>query len=225
MPGTGEGRVPSGPQGVRLEAVKVASGEGRAWDALSGRDPQEVAARACATYDGGAGLFKIRSFGQEFLVSPAERSVSSRSEQGAAILATPEYFFNLSVIWYLACARDVPLSGRLINPVHVKGGLIFAQGTHVLPLGALAERYGSDPEAFERHASCLGGSVVAGGDVAVQLWPFPRVPVVLALWLADEEFPPRADLMFDASCDRHLPTDVLWSVSSMTVLLMLDETV
>ncbi len=221
--GVGEGRVPSCPQGVRLDEVKVASGERSAWDALSGLDPQEVAIRACATYDGDAGLFMVRSFGQEFLVSPAERSVVSRSERGASILATPEYFFKLSIIWYLVSASDLPLSGRLINPVHVRGGLMFAQGTHVLPLGALAERYGSDREAFERRASCLGGGVVHGGDVAVELWPFQRVPVVLVLWLADEEFAPRVDLMFDASCDRHLPTDVLWSVSSMTTLLMLDQ--
>lgn len=206
-----------------IEAIKVASGEGKAWESLCVLDPLEVAVRADVRYDDASGLYVVPSFGDEFLVSPSHRSVSSRGSHGEMLLSTPEYFFRLSILWYLVCAKDLPLSGRLVNPVHVKGGLMFAQGTHILPLEELAARYDNDREGFEKLGEQLGGSVVGYGDTAVQLRPFPRVPVVVALWLSDDEFPARAELMFDATCDCHLPTDVLWSVATMTVLLLLRD--
>ncbi len=47
------------------------------------------------------------------------------------------------------------------------------------------------------------------------------MPVTLILWLGDEEFPPRADLLLDSSCEIHLPLDIIWSVAMLTVLMML----
>jgi hypothetical protein len=49
----------------------------------------------------------------------------------------------------------------------------------------------------------------------------PRIPVTLILWLSDEEFPARADLLFDSTCEIHLPLDILWSIAMMTILVFL----
>lgn len=219
-----EGKERTGTASVTkgsIEAIKAASGEEKAWEALGSLEPQGVAVRAEVRYDDASGHYVVPSFGDEFLVSPSSRSVSCRGSQGEMLLSTPEFFFKLSILWYLVCAKEIPLSGKLVNPVHVKGGMMFAQGTHILPLEELAERYGGDRAQFEKVGKDLGGTIAQYGDTAVQVWPFPRVPVVAALWSADEEFPARVDLMFDATCDRHLPTDVLWSVATMTVLLLL----
>jgi hypothetical protein len=58
------------------------------------------------------------------------------------------------------------------------------------------------------------------GDASLELHPFPRVPAVLVLWLKDEEFPARADLLFDSTCILQVPIDILWSIAMMTVLVM-----
>jgi hypothetical protein len=42
-----------------------------------------------------------------------------------------------------------------------------------------------------------------------------------ALWLEDDEFPARLDLLFDSTCAMHLPTDIIWSIAMMSVLIML----
>ena len=57
------------------------------------------------------------------------------------------------------------------------------------------------------------------GDAAIVLFPLPKVPTTMILWVEDDEFPARADLLFDATCTAHLPLDVLWSVAMMSVLL------
>jgi hypothetical protein len=67
----------------------------------------------------------------------------------------------------------------------------------------------------------LGAQQMEYGDACLRLFPFPRVPVTMILWRADEEFPARADMFFDATCEQHLPTDVIWSTAMTSVLIML----
>jgi hypothetical protein len=55
----------------------------------------------------------------------------------------------------------------------------------------------------------------------VELPPFPKVPTTVILWTEDDEFPARADLLFDNTGPRHLPLDVLWSVAMLSVLSLL----
>jgi hypothetical protein len=54
----------------------------------------------------------------------------------------------------------------------------------------------------------------------VELLALPKVPVTLLLWTADDEFPARADLLFDATAPRHLPTDILWALAMLSLQLM-----
>jgi len=49
----------------------------------------------------------------------------------------------------------------------------------------------------------------------------PRIPVILVLWLADDEFQPRADLLLDSTCEIQLPLDIIWSMAMLSVLVMM----
>lgn len=202
-------------------SIKTFPGQEKAWDILSGLNPEEVSKNALALFDSNSGLYTVKSFGIDFFVSPIERKVSTNVQLGRALLDIKEYFFELSVVWYLASARSNYPSGRWIKPVNVKGGQIFALGTHKLPLEELAEVYGNNPEAFIKKAKEFGGIVCNNAaDVCIEFYPFPKIPIQLLLWLEDEEFPPRVDLMLDTTCDIHLPTDVIWSITNVTVLIM-----
>jgi hypothetical protein len=55
----------------------------------------------------------------------------------------------------------------------------------------------------------------------LKLLPFPRIPVFLILWLKDEEYPPRADLLFDSTCEAQAPLDIIWSIAMVSLLVML----
>ncbi len=205
---------------LSLDSIKTFSGEAKAWELLSDMKPDDVCKKAFVSFDYNAGLYLVKSFGMEFLVSPFERKVSSHFPLSAKLLDMKEYFYDLSIVWYLVSVKDIPVSGKWIKPVNVKGGQIFSMGTHQLPLDELAEQYGQNPGAFIKRAGEFGGRVCSYADACVELYPFPKFPIQLLLWLQDEEFPPRVDLMLDAACDIHLPTDVIWSITSTTVLLM-----
>lgn len=197
------------------------AGENKAWALLAASDPAQVGARAGVDFDPGDGTYRVPTFGRDFTVNPAKRLILSRAPDGEVFLKRYAYFFRLSVLWYLVKAAPACPSGNLVKPAGLPGGEIFFKGSHVLPLDALAAKYATRPEAFLAAGAALGGTPAAYGDAAVVLAPFPKVPTTVLLWTADDEFPARADLLFDTSCSRHLPLDILWSVAMMSILPLL----
>jgi hypothetical protein len=196
-------------------------GEDKAWELLIAMRPGDVCRAAGVTYDERAQHYVVPSLGMKFLVSPSDRTVVSESEAGLILLSKVAYFFRLSILWYLVSARDVACTGRPVKLEGITGGEIFTKGSHVLPLDGLAKKYGSDAAAFVARGRQLGGEPVPQTDAAVRLLPFPRIPVTITLWTADDEFPARADMLFDSSCSLHLPMDILWSVAMFCALMML----
>ena len=202
------------------ESHEWLEGEERAWSALSEGDPEDVTRRAGARYDGASQAYTLPFFGQEISVCPRDRRIDGSSPTAGFLLGDLHYLSRVSILWYLIEAKDVPLSGNLVNPGHMNDGLIFASGAHALPLGGIADRYGDDLHGFLRRGVELRGEPLDFGDASLRLLAFPRVPVVLILWRHDEEFPARADLLFDSTCAIHLPTDILWSTAMMSLLVM-----
>jgi hypothetical protein len=197
------------------------SGEARAWDLLAACDPADVCRRAAVDRDPASGTYQLRSFGCGFSIDPRERRILSLEPEGEVFLTRYAYFFRLSALWYLVKALDLKPSGTLVKPTGLSGGEIFFKGSHVLPLEAVAKKYAADREEFLAAGARRGGRPAAFGDAAVELAPLPRVPVTAILWTADEEFPARADLLFDATAPRQLPLDILWSVAMRSGLVLL----
>ena len=197
------------------------SGEERAWDIVAGLDIDDVVTRAEAVYDASAGLYVLKSFGGDIFVSPKGRDISGQSPVIGLLLGELGYYFRLSILWYLIGAQDIPPLGYLVKPHEMSGGLMYLGGTHVLPLDKIADRYGDDIPGFLKRGRELAGEPMDYGDASLKLPPFPRVPVVIVLWKGDEEFPARAELLFDATCAYHLPADIAWATATMSVLSML----
>jgi hypothetical protein len=196
------------------------SGENTAWTILKTSNPEDVCRNASVAFDEASGCYLVKSYGMDFAVSVAEKRITSQSAGSDVLLQRLGGFFRLSTLWYLVKARDIPCAGRLVRLQQVKGGDIFSRGSHVLPLEKVALKYGRDPAAFLERGEALGGEKVKLADAAVRLHPYPRIPVVVTLWLEDTEFPPRADILLDSTCELQLPTDILWSIAMMSLLIL-----
>jgi hypothetical protein len=168
----------------------------------------------------------VKCFGIEFNVFPCERKIECRYPEGELFLGKLKDFFRLSVLWYFASSKDIPFSGRLVKPTDVRGGQRFSTGTHVLPLDKIADKFARDPDGFVSQGMKFGAEKIEGlGDAAIRLYPLPRVPVTILLWIEDEEFPPRVDLFFDSTCDFQITlSDIVWAAATMCALVMLEET-
>ncbi|QWR77208.1 DUF3786 domain-containing protein [Candidatus Magnetomonas plexicatena] len=194
--------------------------EDKCWATLNGLSVTDVCRRCGVSYDQSKEHYVVKSFAAEFSVSPKTRKIAPLSEQGKIVTERFSDFFTLSTLFYLNEAKDIPESGRIVSPLEIKGGDIFFRGGHTLPLNKLALKYDNKRDDFLNRGFSLGGELSTYGDVSLKVYPFPRLPVILILWHSDDEFPPRADLLLDSSCDFHLPTDVIWYVCMLCTLMM-----
>jgi hypothetical protein len=201
--------------------VEIISGEDKAWEVLAGLLPEDVCRRTGALYNERSRLFTLSAFGTMFSVDAQKKMILSLEPQGEIFLTRLRYFFVLSLLWYMVKATDVKPGNKLVKPSGMSGGDIFFRGSHVLPLESIARKYAHDRKAFRERGLLHGGRVVEYGDAAIELSPFLKVPVTVILWLADDEWDARADLLFDSTALNHLSIDVLWSIAMMSVLIFL----
>lgn len=207
-----------------LVPIKIVHGEAKAWEILSSLDPKDVCRNAKVAFDTETETYHITSFGMDFLVSLRDKTISSTALHSDLLLGTLKDFSRLAILWYLVNAKDIPLTERLIKPVDVKGGQRFSTGTHLLPTEKIAGKYGKDKEGFIKRGQEFGAEISTYGDASLKLFPLPRVPVTIILWLEDEEYPPRVDLLLDSTCDLQIASsDIIWAVAMMGALVMLLE--
>jgi hypothetical protein len=219
-----EHRIRKEIQKEELVPLKTVWGEAKAWEMLAALRPLDVCSGCGAVYDEASRSYSMRSFGVDFTVSPGERSITSSDPRSKMFLERYKDFFRLALLWYMTSAKDIPATGRLIRPLDVKGGQRFFSGTHLLPLDRVEVRFGSDKMAFIERGLRFGAEIARMGDAAVRLYPLPRVPVTVILWLQDEEYPARATLFFDSTVDFQISlSDIVWSVAMLATLVMAEE--
>ncbi len=118
-------------------------------------------------------------------------------------LATVMYLRNIQAVY--------PLGQDIVGCKDLKEGHFFA-GPHELRTEALLARFADDREGFIKAGLTLGGQTVEMGDAAIRLLPFPRVPLYFLLWLGDEEFKPRLQVLFDRPIENTLAADAIWAL-------------
>lgn len=57
-------------------------------------------------------------------------------------------------------------------------------------------------------------------DAGFRLLPFPRVPLYLLLWLGDDEFKPRIQVLFDRPIESLLAADAIWALVNRVAIAM-----
>jgi hypothetical protein len=78
--------------------------------------------------------------------------------------------------------------------------------------------FGEQPERLVSCAKDLYGATASSfGDISVVIQALPKVPVTLALWKGDDEFPPDGAILFDRSIQDILSAEDISELSSMIV--------
>ncbi|MBM4467033.1 MAG: DUF3786 domain-containing protein, partial [Chloroflexi bacterium] len=72
-----------------------------------------------------------------------------------------------------------------------------------------------DLDGFVAAAEALGGERLTYGDASFLFPMFPRLRLAVVLYLADEEFPASANVLFDAAAGHYLPTEDLAVLGGM----------
>ena len=180
-------------------------------------DPAEVAARAGAAWEPagpGAGQIVLPVLAGEARVSFPEVEVEAPRPVGT-------FSLKLLALLYLANTDGEPLSGEWLAYRELPGARFYEPVVRRSVEEPLALRFGDDGVGFLAACRELGGEEVDFGDAACAFTLFPRVRVAVILWLGDEEFPPRSQLLFDSNSTHHLNAfDLRMGAQEISGLLM-----
>jgi hypothetical protein len=119
-------------------------------------------------------------------------------------------FDNAMLLYYLNAEGGAPVSNRWIGFRELPNGAFYNQAFQGYSGDPLGKTFGDRPAGFHDAAQTLGGRPIQGmGEYAYAFRPLPRILMAAVLWPGDEDFPTRAQVLFDASASRYMITDGL----------------
>ncbi len=176
-------------------------------------DPWETAFKAAVDYreiDPKRGEWSVPFWGKRYRVTYPE-GVVTEEESGE----TPPIVVSLLILHYLLTAEGVRPADQWVSFRVFPGGQGYWPVFQARTALKLAKAFGRDKEAFEKAAIALGGERLSFGDSSFLFRMFPRLWLAVVLNLADEEFGPSAQILFDATAGSYLPTEDLVVLGEM----------
>lgn len=173
---------------------------------LAGRDPEEIARNAGVTYNRASQEFHVPTLGTEALIRYPDFTV----------MPTLPDWHRLVILHYLDLADGTPLTGREISFGQMKSGLI--RGSGIDRKCELAFQVSKDLSEERLSALCkaLGGQrLSSNADGAFRIPFLPRFPIILKIWLPDEDFPASGRMFADASADHYLTIEDAVTVAEL----------
>jgi len=114
---------------------------------------------------------------------------------------------QILALHYLEGADRAQLANRLVTFRDFEGGAIYYPAFKARTMDVIVKEFGDKPELLRRIGEAMRGEKVDVGSVGFKVDFFPKVPVVVVLWLGDEEVPAAANMLFDANTGKVLPTE------------------
>lgn len=168
------------------------------------KDPMDMARKSGATYQMDSHTFSFKYFGQKVMVKFPDGEITCDSEM--------ELMKNdkVLIIQYLVSSCGVKARDSWISFLQLPNG-----PHHHVPfineaINPVAEEYGSNLDRFSQRLSELRAEMIKMGDIGAVVHAFPNIPIAVCLWKGDEEFPAKANILFDITAPLNLTTAALW---------------
>jgi hypothetical protein len=198
---------PRTPEETYGPALDKAVGE------LQSLDPWLVALRSDTKYTGlteASGQIEVKFRRKHYVIFYPEISVEE-VETGQE----PPIAIRILILHYLINADGTPLADSWVAFRELPDGRVYDAAFRRRANLRLAQAFGNDLDGFVAAAEVLGGERLTYGDAAFLFPIFPRLRLAAVLYLADEEFPASANVLFDAAADHYLPTEDLAVLGGM----------
>lgn len=150
----------------------------------------------------GGPVARVKLLGEIYETRPPEYEVKCITKPDASIR------LKILVLHYLAMATGKPLTGELIDFRQLPAGLSYHASFNSRVTRKLLNAFANDDGTHLFNAArALDVERVDYGDVGLKIWALPRVPVIIAFWVADEEFPANMSILFDSTISDYLSTE------------------
>ena len=186
---------------------------------LSAAEPAQVSMNSSVIFNREQESYILPYLNRKYLVNHSTGKVSPLQQNGKGVSIQLQILF----LHYLATAGGESLQNEWITFKELPGGAIYTGPYQNRTIKPLLKYFGEQPQQFQEIAVSLGGIGASFGDLCMILRPFPRVPIGFVLWEGDEEFPPSANILYDASAPGYLPTEdyallpglIIWEMAAL----------
>ena len=164
----------------------------------------------------GRGEFHLALLGASILLThPDFRAVFSSTD-------TPlPPFKHALLLYYFLQSDGTPPAEKWISFSDLPEGRIYAPAFQGYTGDLLAKAFLLDVDAFSAACQKAGGRPALFGDAAYRFTAFPRMDLVAAYHLGDDDFPSTSTLLFDANAGHYLPAEACAILgSSLTQMIL-----
>ncbi len=156
----------------------------------------------------------VKCLGKDFEVD-AQGSVRSHCHTHA--------WFSLPLLSYILFSKGETVAGRWVPFRELEQGKKWAplfERRCERPLKQIADTHA---ELFEDLISMFSGASSFNNfnsDIAVVLYPLPKVPILICYWKPEEDLESRLHIFFDDTAEKNLPIDSLFTLGAGIVRML-----
>ena len=180
-------------------------------------DPEVVARRSGAFYDSEKKQFTLIYFNKEYLISYPQGSIVLKDDKEKDISTDENEMLShkMKILSYLYRSTNSNLTNKWVPFRELEGVGYAYQGFAQIGIDRIVEFFGHRGDLFLEAGLKLGGKKVDIGDVGIEINVLPNVPMVFGLWIADDEFPANATILYDCSAAKELHVEDLAGLCSL----------
>lgn len=143
------------------------------------------------------GQVRVRAFGTDLIVETLGLAVTDARSGKAARLGD-----QILVLHYLHCDMPLHPTGDLITYRDLAGGQFYWQPFLARTVEPLLRGIGNRLDLLRERLARFDWTPRPYGDLGAEVHLLGRLALTLVYHAGDEEFPPRADVLFDACIKR-----------------------
>lgn len=182
-------------------------------------DPEEMANKSGAKYDSQKKEFTLTYLNREYIISYPQGSIVLKNDIQRDLFRD-DIMKKILIISYFHRCTKATLQNKWVPYRELDGaGLYNVSGGFTT--NKLSQFFGDKGDLFLKVGHTLSAKKIPFGDIALEITVFPNIPIVLVLWLADDEFEANSNILYDPSVMKELlPEDV-----ALLSSLLIDEVI
>ncbi len=127
----------------------------------------------------------------------------------------------LSILFtHYSTATMSSFSGKLVKFKDLPGGCAYEEAFNKRAIQPIADTFGEKPQELLKAGALLGGKPLGFGDASVEIEALKGIPLTYIVYGA-EDYPASANIFYDESASRYLPTEDLAVLGEITTIRLI----
>jgi len=161
---------------------------------IKDHDPKFISQTSFCPYDEEKKAYSVTVMGDQFQVSYPQGDVTNAEGEDF-----DNYKLKTMILRYLLNAKGVPATGETIGYRDVSGGNCYFECFQGRCLKRFAFTFNYNIEGLKKAMAALKAEPKAFGDLSWRFEVINNMFMTVILWIGDDEFPPEAQILFDAN--------------------------